>query len=351
MDYRNNSSWEEEGPVKTSDAEPFSGEIPAYPPLDGLDPGNMSHDYFWHESEYQWERGSSAATEAPGFYPDKAAQPPAPRPYPSSTPVYPSRDIFADEFGASSRDVPMYEDDIFYTKQGFDPGLAGPAPPFHHTDSKGLIHGSSAATSMPVASSSEDRTIVMAPKGRLRWTPDLHGNFVKAVEKLGGPDKATPKSILRKMGVSGVTLFHVKSHLQKYRMHTNQYSPRRRRKPAASSSGAPKPAPSASASTADENRPAGSGTKRLESSKHANAGEVTNATEAVNQPLDVSGVAGTITADDIAVQQMDQEEVHRRLQEQLMLQRQLQKSIEKHRKYLALKSVDGQKADEGKGQQ
>ncbi|KAK1297428.1 Myb family transcription factor APL [Acorus calamus] len=56
------------------------------------------------------------------------------------------------------------------------------------------------------------------PKPRLRWTADLHERFVDAVAQLGGPDKATPKTIMRAMGVKGLTLFHLKSHLQKYRM-------------------------------------------------------------------------------------------------------------------------------------
>ncbi|KAG7035315.1 Myb family transcription factor APL, partial [Cucurbita argyrosperma subsp. argyrosperma] len=35
------------------------------------------------------------------------------------------------------------------------------------------------------------------PKPRLRWTVELHERFVDAVTQLGGPDKATPKTIMR----------------------------------------------------------------------------------------------------------------------------------------------------------
>jgi len=84
------------------------------------------------------------------------------------------------------------------------------------------------ATSAAAAVSSNDRPMCVQgdsglvlttdPKPRLRWTVELHERFVDAVTQLGGPDKATPKTIMRVMGVKGLTLYHLKSHLQKFRL-------------------------------------------------------------------------------------------------------------------------------------
>ncbi|XP_010539026.1 PREDICTED: putative Myb family transcription factor At1g14600 [Tarenaya hassleriana] len=61
------------------------------------------------------------------------------------------------------------------------------------------------------------RPYVRSKVPRLRWTDDLHRCFVEAVESLGGENRATPKMVWELMDVKGLSVSHVKSHLQMFR--------------------------------------------------------------------------------------------------------------------------------------
>ncbi|GAV70592.1 Myb_DNA-binding domain-containing protein/Myb_CC_LHEQLE domain-containing protein [Cephalotus follicularis] len=123
----------------------------------------------------------------------------------------------------------------------------------------------------------------LASKQRLRWTHELHERFVDAVAQLGGPDRATPKGVLRVMGVQGLTIYHVKSHLQKYRLA--KYLPD---------------------SSSDDKKETG------------------------DMLSDVDGSSGMQITEALKLQM----EVQKRLHEQLEVQRQLQLRIEAQGKYL-----------------
>lgn len=74
-------------------------------------------------------------------------------------------------------------------------------------------------------SQSDSRVVPRQQSGRKQrrcWSPELHRLFVDALEKLGGSQVATPKQIRDLMRVDGLTNDEVKSHLQKYRLHTRR---------------------------------------------------------------------------------------------------------------------------------
>ncbi|GER32766.1 myb-like transcription factor family protein [Striga asiatica] len=62
-------------------------------------------------------------------------------------------------------------------------------------------------------------------KARRCWSNELHHKFLEALNQLGGSHLATPKQIRELMKVDGLTNDEVKSHLQKYRLHTRRPSP------------------------------------------------------------------------------------------------------------------------------
>ncbi|KAK8561297.1 hypothetical protein V6N13_149529 [Hibiscus sabdariffa] len=62
-------------------------------------------------------------------------------------------------------------------------------------------------------------------KQRRCWSSELHRRFVNALQQLGGSQVATPKQIRELMQVDGLTNDEVKSHLQKYRLHTRRVTP------------------------------------------------------------------------------------------------------------------------------
>ncbi|KAL6145313.1 hypothetical protein ACLB2K_056001 [Fragaria x ananassa] len=88
---------------------------------------------------------------------------------------------------------------------------------FFSQQAKQSSRTSSGTTSATYADSSSTSPS-LSSKTRIRWNQDLHEKFVECVNRLGGADKATPKAILKMMGLEGLTIFHVKSHLQKYRI-------------------------------------------------------------------------------------------------------------------------------------
>ncbi|KAK4783309.1 hypothetical protein SAY86_007683 [Trapa natans] len=81
----------------------------------------------------------------------------------------------------------------------------------------GLLQGSTNSSRSSGRCSVQVESVI-PNKPRIRWTQDLHEKFVECVNHLGGAEKATPKAILELMDSDGLTIYHIKSHLQKYRV-------------------------------------------------------------------------------------------------------------------------------------
>ncbi|XP_041005911.1 myb family transcription factor EFM-like isoform X1 [Juglans microcarpa x Juglans regia] len=95
--------------------------------------------------------------------------------------------------------------------------------------------GGNSSDGQTTATTTAPNTSQSHRKARRCWSPDLHRRFVNALQMLGGSQVATPKQIRELMKVDGLTNDEVKSHLQKYRLHT------RRPSPSPQASGAPAP--------------------------------------------------------------------------------------------------------------
>ncbi|GLT72209.1 hypothetical protein SLA2020_441630 [Shorea laevis] len=81
---------------------------------------------------------------------------------------------------------------------------------------------SSSAPNANIRSGSQQQQQQSSRKQRRCWSPELHRRFVSALQQLGGSQAATPKQIRELMQVDGLTNDEVKSHLQKYRLHTRR---------------------------------------------------------------------------------------------------------------------------------
>ncbi|KAG8093006.1 hypothetical protein GUJ93_ZPchr0012g19115 [Zizania palustris] len=105
-----------------------------------------------------------------------------------------------------------------------DLSLSSPAAPDAPCPCPAAPSAASSAVTDAGAAGAQRHHQPVQRKARRCWSPELHRRFVAALQRLGGPQAATPKQIRELMNVDGLTNDEVKSHLQKYRLHTRRSS-------------------------------------------------------------------------------------------------------------------------------
>lgn len=120
------------------------------------------------------------------------------------------------------------EDKVDLPVAGLSLLTPGTKNPRDEIGSNGLSSKIIGSSTTPIVNSnlrarSQTAQLQAGRKHRRCWSPELHRRFVSALQQLGGSQVATPKQIRELMQVDGLTNDEVKSHLQKYRLHTRKH--------------------------------------------------------------------------------------------------------------------------------